>query len=313
MPAKMLAHGVKVRTFPLPPPDFDPAKASNRERARYGIPRCPVEFPELAERLERRFRRRPFHIVKPIFRPMDYKRHHLIRKRQLRALRAKQHGPETTTIWSGGIVFPPPGDTMKWVEGTWIMPNSSPPAGAQDGVWYSASTWIGIDGDDGSGDVLQAGCDADVMTSGGVVQHQFNPWWEWYPAGSFWISTIPVSPGDELTCLICVQSGSTTQASIFLGNVTTSVGSFFAATAPGGTNLRGNCAEWIVEALEIDTSTPELAQYTTVEFTECNAGTVGGVSIQSGSGNTINMVDGGGSVISEGQLVGSTQVQVSYV
>jgi hypothetical protein len=193
------------------------------------------------------------------------------------------------------------------------MPNSSPPPGAVDGIWYSASTWIGIDGDDGSGDVLQAGCDADVIISGGVVQHQFNPWWEWYPAGSQWISTMLVSPGDELTCLICVQAGSGTNASIFLGNVTTGVGHFFSATAPTGTTLQGNCAEWIVEALEIDTNAPELAQYTTVEFTECNAGTVAGATVHADSGNTINMVDGNRAVISEGAILGPTQVQVQYV
>ena len=78
----------------------------------------------------------------------------------------------------------------------------------------------------------------------------FNPWWEWYPAGSFWITTVAVSPGDELTCLICVQPGSTSLASIFLGNVTTRVGCFFSAAAPPGVSLLGNCAEWIVEALK---------------------------------------------------------------
>jgi hypothetical protein len=193
------------------------------------------------------------------------------------------------------------------------MPNASPPSGAQDGIWYSASTWIGIDGDDGSGDVLQVGCDADVIISGGVTQHQFYPWWEWYPAGSFWISTIPVSPGDELTCLMCVHALSTTTASIFLGNATTGVGCFFSAEAPNGTALSGNCAEWIVEALEIDTNVPELANYTIVEFTECNAGTIGGITVQPGGGNTINMVDSTNSVISRGKILSATEVQVSYV
>jgi hypothetical protein len=306
MPKFQLANGVTVRTYPPPPTGFDLAKATNRERIRHGIPRCPVEFPELAKRWEEKLRQRPVKIVEPVFRLMDYKRHHLLKLK-------KGHGPETSNVWSGGIVFPPGGDKMKWVEGTWKMPNSSPPAGAEDGIWYSASTWIGIDGDDGSGDVLQAGCDADTIISGGVVQHQFNPWWEWYPAGSYWISTIPVSPGDELTCLICVQAGSTTNAFIFLSNVTTGVGSFFSATAPTGTTLQGNCAEWIVEALEIDTNTPELAQYTTVEFTECNAGTVAGATVQAGGGSTINMVDGGGNVISKGEILGATEVQVEYV
>jgi hypothetical protein len=228
-------------------------------------------------------------------------------------LKRGRHGPETTTVWSGGIVFPSDGDQMKWIEGTWKMPNDSPPTGAESGIWYTASTWIGIDGDDGSSDVLQAGCDADVMISGGANQHLFSPWWEWYPAGSFWITSMTVSPGDELTCLICVHAGSTTTASIFLGNVTTNVGNFFSATAPSGTELQGNCAEWIVEALKASDGMPELARYSKVQFTECYAGTVGGKTINAGSGNTINMINASSVVISQGQLVGANEVQVSYV
>jgi hypothetical protein len=304
VPNMKLPGGITVRTFPVPPASFDPAKATDRDRIRYGIPRCMLDFPEVARRWEEKFRR-PLRIVPPIFRTIDYKQHHLLRLKD-------GHAPETTSIWSGGIVFPPRGDTMKWVEGTWRMPSAEPPAGAQDGIWYSASTWVGIDGDDGSGDVLQAGCDADVIISGGVVQHQFNPWWEWYPAGSFWISTMPVSPGDELNCLICVQSGSTNTAGIFFGNLTTGVSTFFTATAPPGVSLQGNCAEWIVESLEIDTNVPELAKYTPVVFTECNAGTVGRQTVQAGNGNTINMVDAVGNVISKGAILNATSVEVTY-
>ena len=109
-----------------------------------------------------------------------------------------EHGTEVTDIWSGAVVHAPAGDSFKWIEGEWTVPNAFPPSGAADGIWYSASTWIGIDGIDGSGDVLQAGCDSDVMTSGGTIQRQLNPWWEWYPAGSFWISNLPVAQGDTM-------------------------------------------------------------------------------------------------------------------
>ncbi len=188
------------------------------------------------------------------------------------------------------------------------------PEGAQSGIWYTASTWIGMDGDDGSGDVLQAGCDADVMTSDGAVQQQFNPWWEWYPAGSFWITSMAVSPGDVLNCLICRSSGDASTGAIFLSNQTTGIAHFFSATAPAGVSLQGNCAEWIVEALETGPNgAPELAQYTPVEFTDCNAGTIGGQTVQAGSGNTINMVDSNGAVISTGEIVGPTAVQVGFV
>jgi hypothetical protein len=303
MAVMRLDNGFTVRTFQPPPPGFDPDKASDRERTVYGIPRCPVTFSALEQRM--RTKLRDVRLIEPEFKPRE-------RKKKLPGLKLS-HGPETTTIWSGGITFPPSGDTMKWVEGTWTMPSDVVPSGASSGTWYSASTWVGIDGDDGSGDVLQAGCDADVMISGGSAQKQFNPWWEWYPAGSFWITNMPVAAGNELTCLICVHQGSTTQATIYLGNVTTNTGLWFQATAPAGVSLSGNCAEWIVEALEINTQAPELAKYTEVTFTECNAGTVGGKSVNLSTGNTINMVNGSNQTISLGKIVNPTEVTVSYV
>jgi hypothetical protein len=298
-----LGKGFSVRTFNLPPAGFDPDKASDRERTVYGIPRCPVAFKALEQRM--RMKLRNVRLIEPVFKPRD-------RKKTLPGLR-RPHGPETTTIWSGGITFPPSGDTMKWVEGTWTMPRDVVPSGASSGVWYSASTWVGIDGDDGSGDVLQAGCDADVMSSDGSTQKQFNPWWEWYPGGSFWITNMPVAAGNELTCLICRHQGSSNQATIYLGNVSTNTGLWFQPTAPAGISLSGNCAEWIVEALEINTDAPELARYTTVTFADCNAGTVGGSTVNLSTGNTINMVNGSNQVISEGSIVNQSEVTVSYV
>ena len=49
-----------------------------------------------------------------------------------------------------------------------------------DDVWYSASFWIGLDGDDGSSDVLHAGCEVDLMnvstsTGDAYVTSQFKP------------------------------------------------------------------------------------------------------------------------------------------
>ena len=43
-----------------------------------------------------------------------------------------------------------------------------------DGGRYCASAWVGIDGDDGSQDVLQAGCVADVNLTAGVVQRRLR-------------------------------------------------------------------------------------------------------------------------------------------
>jgi hypothetical protein len=298
MPTTTLPNGIVVNTYPAPPASLDFGKATDEERARYGIPRFPAGSSDLQKRWETTVRQMRF--VEPVFK---------VRERMRKSLPGfkPSHNPETSTNWSGGIVFPPKGDTMFSIFATWKMPTASLPAGHKSGVWYSASTWVGIDGDDGSGDVLQAGCDDDVEISGGVTQHQCSPWWEWYPAGSFWITTIPVSPGDQLLCWIIGVPLSVNSAWINLGNQTTGVGSIFYATAPKKISLKGNCAEWIVENLG------ELAKYTTVDFTKCEATTVGGKTRLPSSGNTINMVNSSSKVISKGKIVGKKEVQVSYV
>ena len=195
------------------------------------------------------------HFVKPEFKPRDLQRKFLPKL-------SAGHGPQTTNIWSGAVVYPKSGDKIFDINATWHLPKASPPKHAADGVWYSASSWIGIDGDEISGDVLQAGCDADVMVSWGKTQHQFNPWWEWYPAGSYWITNMPAAAGDEFNCVSLLAGSTPNSGLIFLTNATAGLGLFFFATAPKGTTLKGDCAEWIIEALEINTSLPELAPYT---------------------------------------------------
>ena len=293
-----LDSGVRILTHALPPHDLDLSKITAKDLEAYGIPRCSNAFPEFEARW--RAKANKFRLVEPVFKER--------RRPQRRLPRlTKDHGTQTTSIWAGGIVFPnKAGDTMKWVEGTWTQPPASLPKNALPNVTYTTSCWIGIDGIDGSGDVLQAGCDTDVGGS-----ETFNPWWEWYPAGSYWISNIPVKAGQVMNCLICVAVDSTTHAVVFLGNETTGVASWFTAVAPGGTKLAGNVAEWIVEALETGpNSEPELAKFDKVVFTDCHAGTVGGASLDSGEGGLVNMVNNSGSATAS--LVGQTEVVVTY-
>jgi Peptidase A4 family len=299
-----LPGGVTVRTFSPPPEGFDPVKADDRALLAHGYPGRP-EDPALLERWEHVLRR-PIRWIQPTFRSMPHKR-----RRLPRAVAGTAHGTETSDIWSGAVVHARSGDSFNWIEAEWTVPNAYPPHGAVPGVWYSASTWIGIDGIDGSGDVLQIGCDSDVMTFLFGTQRQLNPWWEWYPAGSFWISNLPVAQGDTMDGLICVKPGSVTAATMYLLNVTSGVGASFQATAPPGTTLAGNSAEWVVERLEIDTNTPELARYGDVYFDSAYAGTVAGAQLDASAGNVINMIDSG-NTISTGRIEAPALVQVRY-
>lgn len=302
-----LPKGSTIRLFDAPPRGFKPTEAEERELAVYGIAPRPMWDEKLMKRWQAKYQKR-LNFMRPTFRRMDYKRHRLPGREGSKVV----HGVETSTIWSGAVVHAPRGKQMKWIESEWTVPNAFPPPGAPSGVWYSASTWIGIDGD-GSPDVLQAGCDSDVMNFFFFgTMRQLNPWWEWFPEDTHWISNFPVSQGDTMSCLICVDEGSNTSARIYMMNDTNGAHASFAVTAPSGTTLEGNCAEWIVESLEIDTSVPELASYGAMYFDACNSGTTDNTFLNAANANTMNMLDSSGNVISQGVVENQTLVRCSY-
>jgi hypothetical protein len=298
-------NGITITTHTVPPACFGFGTATDEDRALYGLPRFTAGSKVLEEQWLTAVRNLRF--VEPEFEQRES------RRSKLPGFKLS-HVTETSSNWSGGVTFPHSGDKIWTVVGTWNIPKASPPAGAQHNLLYSASSWIGIDGDDGSDDVLQAGCDSDVKISGGNTHHQFRPWWEWFPKGSFWITNMPTSAGDEYFCTIqCLSmlDGSATHNSalITLANITKGIVMPFSATAPKKVSLKGNCAEWIIEALEAGPhKTPELAEYNSVYFNQCAAVTVKDKVVLPNTGNTINMTNSSNKVISKGSFLGSVTV-----
>lgn len=303
--ATALANGFLVKTYPVPPASFDLEKATDDERLQYGLPRLSPGLNAVVKHLIAA--RQGFRYIEPVFKPRDRMR------KRLPGIKLV-HGVEKNPIWSGVVAFPPKNDRMDGVWSTWKMPDDSLPSGGHDGIWYTASTWVGIDGDDGSGDVVQTGCDADVMNSNGSTQHQFNPWWEWYPAASFWLTSFPVSPGDRLNALVIAVPGDPAVAIFQLINFSQFGFSFYSITAPAGVSFQGNCAEWIVEALETGPgNAPELAKFNTVKFTECGAHTLGDKVVSATGGTIEEIVNSGGAVLAKGKAVSATEVEVEHV
>ncbi len=221
---------------------------------------------------------------------------------------AADAGSETSTNWSGAVVYAEAGHAFRWVQGDWVIPDVDAPT---DNQWYYCASWIGIDGD-GSGDVCQAGVECEVYRSGSSVTRNIYPWWEWFPESEIAITNLPVSPGDLLTALICTSGAGATQASLFLTNRTTGASTSLTFTAPSGTSLVGNCAEWIVEAPTVDGGQSRVADYGQVFFSAADAYD-GNATLGGGTGDNINMNNGSGTEVSSGTLVTSTVVECQYV
>jgi hypothetical protein len=102
--------------------------------------------------------------------------------------------------WSGAaITSPPSGQTFNAVSGKFTVPTPSVPSGvaATDGE-YSASAWVGIDGNTYSTAILQTGVDFTVSTSGEV---SYDAWYEWYPDYAYDFD-LTISAGDVSTLVV---------------------------------------------------------------------------------------------------------------
>jgi hypothetical protein len=301
-----LENNVKITTF-TPKPGLDPLKASDKELALAGFPPRPTD-PRLLQRYQRFFNRvrDKFRYIEPTFRVDPTKTTHTNKGSKPGA------GTETYDNWSGGVVYAPSGQSFKWVQGDWVVPNVYAPA---DNQWYYCANWIGIDGD-GSGDVCQAGMICAVYQSGTSITRSIYPWHEWYPASWVEITNLTISPGDLISMLICTTQGAgSTEATIYFGNQTSGVALSYVITAPviNGvqTKLAGNSAEWVVETPIVNGQLTQMPDYGEVFFSTCEAYLTNDDVVNGGTGNNINLVQNG-KTLSTGTLITPTIVQCQY-
>jgi hypothetical protein len=279
-----LEDNLKILTF-HPAPGFDPLTASAAELDENGFPPRPTDA-ELLARYKHVFRRVQgrFRYIEPTFR--------VNRGKSSDPRRGKGGG--SSDNWSGGVVYAAAGQSFRSVQGSWVVPNVYPTASTSQ--WYECSTWIGLDGD-GSDDVCQAGvaCDVFGTRSSPLEPPTIYPWHQWYPGPQVQITNLLVSAGDFLTMTLSTSSGAgSTSATVYILNITTGVGMSYVISAPLGTQLAGNSAEWIVEAPTVGGVEQVLADYGEVFFSCCVAYPSSGFGvIQGGTGSSIDMFQGG--------------------
>jgi hypothetical protein len=320
MPRITLEGGIKVRTFTPPPVGFDPMTASAAELTRHGFPARP-EDPQLLERYKQVFVqiKDRFHYVVPEFKVIDKMRRRVPRRPDITPDDAFPH-----SYWSGGVVFPPTGQSFRWITGEWTVPNV---AALTENQEYDCVTWVGIDGFTTAAsagvDVCQAGIAMDV-TRDGTNDRDVYAWWEWFPGGPVAVeaSKFPVTFGDTVILTLCTSGPGSTEALVYLVNRTSGVVTSFIPEAPNDqTKLFGDCAEWVVERPGLgETETPALLpDYGQVFFSGCQA-----VSYSS-DGTSSTVVNGGTQVpinmfetatqtlLSEGILVSDTVIQCVFL
>jgi hypothetical protein len=184
----------------------------------------------------------------------------------------------TTSNWCGYVIdgyensFGP--SPFNWVMGEWHVPVVVPEPGIITDTY--STEWIGLDGLDGSGDVVQDGTTQDVLHTPAWDLYTYNAWTEWFPQFPNVIPTLFVSPGDDIFSEVWVgDPGGPRDANghfgyFYIVNLTTK---HTYTNYPGvdtpippNTHFFGNTADWIMERPTIyplvgNPYLPDLAQF----------------------------------------------------
>ncbi|KAH9834761.1 peptidase A4 family-domain-containing protein [Rhodofomes roseus] len=201
--------------------------------------------------------------------------------------------------WAGAVWEKSSG-TFKSVTGTFTVPKPSAPSGGSGS--YSASAWVGIDGDTCGNAILQTGVDFTI--DGGSVS--YDAWYEWYPDYAYDFSGISFSAGD--TVKLTVTASSTTAGKAVIENVST--GKTVSKSITSSSALCEENAEWIVEDYEEGSSLVPFANFGTVTFSGASASTGSGSTGPSGA--TIIDIQQNGKTLTS-VSTSSNSVTVKYV
>lgn len=177
---------------------------------------------------------------------------------------------ETTTAVTGGT--PPITGTVGSVtnaSGQWTVPAITGPSGR--GAYYS-SAWVGIDGY-GDTTVEQIGTEQDWSNG----RPSYYAWFEMYPSVGYELNTrvFPVAAGDVMTATVVCTNISTGAFTLSLSDVTKGW-SFSPANYPQYAkqtlkSAKEESAEWVMEAPSSSRGVLPLADFKTINFSNCSA------------------------------------------
>lgn len=201
-----------------------------------------------------------------------------------------------STNWSGAVLTAGSHESFSTVSATWVVPTiSQVPI---KGVTISdVAEWVGIDGYNSS-DVAQAGITETVQTSAtGHTTVSVSAFDEWYPAGANIISgsSFQVNPGNTIKVTVETTGAGATKATFIFDDITTGKIYDTSLTAPKGTSLHGNSAEFVVETPELisgnHVSQPLLSDFlnSPIVFQDVSATYSNGVAASLSSAQSIGM------------------------
>ncbi|KND93515.1 Aspergillopepsin-2 [Tolypocladium ophioglossoides CBS 100239] len=258
-----LPEGVQLPE--APPAGFDPMGASNDLLVRHGLPPRPDQSSEPES-------------YAWWMKVCSWPRTYVAPGFERLSVRPASSGEQQSTVhrskrWSGAVISATQGFKFEEIRGSWDVSRPFPDNLAWrpkhwDSGTFRASTWVGIDGYQ-SHDVLQAGTGHICTTSiHQDTEYHTHAWWEWFPQHAWRLTGFQVKPGDLVHSYI--RATDSTHAMIYFYNDSACTYTSFHVTAPNGVSLKGNSAEWIVEASR-ESSPPQTAYLGATFIFDCEA------------------------------------------
>jgi hypothetical protein len=284
-------------TFAAPPEGFDPLSASNEALADYGFPPRPEQGSDEYASWARAMAASKTRIIPKLEQTSIFHGP----AREVKDSESIDEGSIKTINWSGFVVLSGAktygNESFYLIATDVVVPVARQAFGACTGGIDFGSSWVGIDGDM-SPDVLQAGVEFDAYCVAGNNEAYYSPWYEWYPNTAVRITNLPTSPGDDL--YVVVYHTSPTQGIAHMANINTNQYLSVNFTAPAGTKLVGNSAEWITERPGSIAGITTLTNYIADTYFNAIAYTEKGKKYYPGSSSskTVIMLDNNGKEIS---------------
>lgn len=240
----------RIRTFGVPPDDFDPSTALESRLVRYGLPTPGAS----ASNPRATAFRRAFLQPPADDRPLRFAAALPMSSIAMDLFAIKRTAPTTqpaqrSVNWSGGYLAARGGHRFVSVMADWVVPRVSvPPDG--HATEYHSSTWIGLDGQKFYLDASLPQIGTKQRCGDGLRgQREYYAWFQWWARGQVTEELplgLPVSHGDTISAIISVFDEYSVICN--LRNVTQNVMlEAFRAWAPSPCRITGATAEWIME------------------------------------------------------------------
>jgi hypothetical protein len=267
-------HGVYAYT--QPPAGFNPVTAPAADLELYGYPARPAanESAKASARWATIVNPKLRRIVPELLRTNIY-------HRPAAGLVIQNSGKDTYSLNWSGYVLVHNKHSFDSVAGAWIVPTAQ--AFICSGVMGYSAQWVGIDGwpNSISGNILQAGSEADASCVNNTTTTDYYPWIEWYTGREFKLAQqngdpLPFAPGDYLIVTVTATDwfdGASENGALNFTDVTQNwqISETFSAASLGGEFVTGQSAEWILERPLVNDAFPPLANYVADPWFEADA------------------------------------------